>query len=208
MAHLLHLDSSITGDRSVSRKLTARAAKNWLAAHPDGTATYRDLAADPIPHLGSKAWTARITPSGERTPEQAAAAKVGESLVAEVLAADVVVLGLPLYNYGAPSSVKAWVDWLIAGAGEDPTVLGGRELVVLASRGGGYGEGAPRHGWDHAEGWLPHGLSLTGLAPRFVTAEFTLAGVNPALAEFQGAAAESLAAAEKEIDGLWASVGV
>ena len=208
MAHLLHLDSSINGDRSVSRKLTARAAASWRAAHPDGTITYRDLGADPVPHLDATAWTARLTPAADRTPELAEAVQVGEELVAEVLAADVVLLGLPLYNYGAPSSVKAWVDRLIAGAGDDPTRLGGRELVVLASRGGGYQEGAPRHGWDHAEGWLPHGLSLTGLEPRFITAEFTLAEVNPALAEFRGAAAESLAAAEAEIDGLWASVGV
>ncbi|WP_027927990.1 FMN-dependent NADH-azoreductase [Amycolatopsis benzoatilytica] len=208
MAHLLQLDSSISGDRSVSRALTARAAAAWRAANPGGTVGYRDLGADPVPHLDATAWTARLTPEANRTPELAAAARIGEELVKEVLAADVVLLGLPLYNYGAPSSVKAWVDRIIAGAGDDPKVLGGRELVVLASRGGGYQEGAPRHGWDHAEGWLPHGLSLTGLAPRFITAEFTLADVNPALAEFRGRAAESLAAAEAAIDRLWAPVGV
>jgi FMN-dependent NADH-azoreductase len=74
---------------------------------------------------------------------------------------------------------------------------------VLASRGGGYNEGTPREGWDHAEPWLPHGLAPTGLEPRFITAELTLAEVNPAMAELIPLAAKSLAAAEQAIDGLW-----
>jgi FMN-dependent NADH-azoreductase len=74
------------------------------------------------------------------------------------------------------------------------------------ARGGGYGEGTPREGWDHAQPWLPHGLTLTGLEPRFITAELTLAGVNPAMAGLEPLAAESLAAAQREIDELWAPV--
>jgi FMN-dependent NADH-azoreductase len=118
------------------------------------------------------------------------------------------VLGLPLYNYGAPSSVKAWVDHLIApGPSFDPVtgtgLLGDRDFVVLATRGGGYGAGAPREGWDHAEPWLPHGVSLTGLEPRFIAAELTLAAVRPAMADLIPLAEASLAEAEKAIDGLW-----
>ena len=75
---------------------------------------------------------------------------------------------------------------------------------MLASRGGGYAPGTPREGWDHAEQWLPHGLALTGLQPRFITAELTLANVNPQMAELKPLAAESLAAAEREIDAQWA----
>jgi len=119
-----------------------------------------------------------------------------------------VLLGLPLYNFGAPSSVKTWVDHLIApGLSVDHEtrtgLLGGRDFVVLASRGGGYGEGTPRAGWDHAEQWLPHGVSLTGLEPRFITAELTLAHVNPAMADLIPLADESFAAAERAIDELW-----
>jgi FMN-dependent NADH-azoreductase len=77
---------------------------------------------------------------------------------------------------------------------------------VLASRGGGYGDGAPREGWDHAELWLPHGLSATGLEPRFITAELTLAHMNPAMAELIPLADESLAVAERAVDSLWAPV--
>ena len=126
--------------------------------------------------------------------------------------ADTILLGLPVYNYGAPSTVKAWVDHLVApGLSLDPEtnagLLGDRELIVLAARGGGYGPGTPREGWDHAEAWLPHGLTYTGLEPKvFITAELTLAGSIEAMADLRGLAAESLAAAEREIDALWAPV--
>ena len=211
MPHLLHLDSSIQGEGSVTRKLTARAAAAWRKAHPDGTVTYRDLAAEPLPHFGAASAAARMVPPAEQTEEQAAAYAVAEEAANDVKRADTVLLGLPLYNFGPPSTVKAWVDHLIVpgltvdmenGVG----LLGGRELLVLAARGGGYGEGTPRAGWDHASPWLPHGLSLTGLEPRFIVAELTLAKVNPAMAELIPLAEQSLAAAEREIDGLWAPV--
>lgn len=208
--HLLHIDSSIQGERSVSRALTAQAAARWRDAHPDGTVAYRDLAADPLPHLDEHAAQARFVPVEQHTPQQAAAYALSERLADEVKAADVVLLGLPIYNYGAPSTVKAWVDHLVyPGLSADPAggegLLGHAELIVLAARGGGYTPGAPREGWDHAGQWLPHGLSLTGLQPRFVAAELTLADVNPAMAELRGLAAESLAAARAEIDRLWAA---
>jgi FMN-dependent NADH-azoreductase len=79
---------------------------------------------------------------------------------------------------------------------------------VLASRGGGYAPGTPREGWDHAEQWLPHGLHMTGLVPRFITVELTLAETTPAMAALRPLAAESLAAAERSVDELWPSVGV
>jgi FMN-dependent NADH-azoreductase len=211
VAHLLHIDSSIRGDASVSRKLSARAAAAWRAAHPGGTVTYRDLGRDPLPHLDAAGGLAAMLPPGQHTTAQAESWALTELLVSEIKEADTVLLGLPLYNFGAPSSVKAWVDRLIApGLSVDPEtragLLGGREFIVLASRGGGYNEGTPREGWDHAEAWLPHGLSATGLAPRFITAQLTLAEVTPAMAELIPLAKESLAAAERQIDDLWSPV--
>jgi FMN-dependent NADH-azoreductase len=209
--HLLHIDSSIQGERSVSRSLTARAAAAWRAAHPQGTVTYRDLAAEPLPHLDAESGLARVVPPEEHTPTQAASWELSQQLVAEILASDTILLGLPLYNFGPPSTVKSWVDHLIghglsvdAATGEG--LLGGRELLVLAARGGGYAPGNPRAGWDHAEPWLPHGLNATGLVPRQITAELTLAGINPAMAGLEPLAAESLAAAHREIDTLWTPV--
>ena len=211
MSHLLHIDSSIQGDLSVSRSLTARAAEGWRDAHPDGQVTYRDLGAEPVPHLDSRTGRARMVAPEEHTPDQAASWELTKTLVGEILEADTVLLGLPLYNFGPPSSIKAWVDHLVApGLSVDAAtmtgLLGGRDLIVLAARGGGYAPGTPREGWDHAEPWLPHALSLTGLEPRFIAAELTLAEVNPKMAELKPLAAESLASALREIDALWAPV--
>lgn len=192
MAHLLHIDSSVRGDQSVSRRLTAHAAERWRAAHPDGVVTYRDLATDPIPHF---------------TPETGAARSA--DLIAEVQRADTILLGLPLYNFGPPSTVKAWVDHIVAhglsiDAETGEGLLGGTDFIALSSRGGGYGPGTPREGWDHAQAWLPHSVSLTGLAPRIITAELTMADVNPAMADLRPLAAESLSGALRAIDELWA----
>jgi FMN-dependent NADH-azoreductase len=213
MAHLLHIDSSIQGDRSISRRLTARAAERWRAAHPGGTVTYRDLGAEPIPHFDHDSGLAGMVPPEQHTPTQVATWALTQELVAEVRAADTVLLGLPVYNFGAPSSVKAWVDHLIAqGLSIDPAtgegLLGGREFIVLQARGGGYAPGTPREGWDHAQAWLPHGVALTGLEPRFITAELTLADVHPQMAELRPLAEQSLAAAEAAVDRLWAAEAV
>jgi FMN-dependent NADH-azoreductase len=211
MAHLLHIDSSIKGDQSVSRKLSARAAGAWRAAHPGGTVTYRDLGAHPLPHLDTAGGLARMVPPEQHTPEQAASWRLSQEVIEEVRQADTVLLGLPLYNYGAPSSVKSWVDYLIGPGAVDENgkgLLGGREFIVLASRGGGYAPGTPRDGWDHAEQWLPHGLSMTGLEPRFITAELTLAASTPAMAELIPLAEKSLAQAEETIDRLWTPTSV
>lgn len=208
MAHLLHIDSSVRTNDSVSRALTARAARVWRAAHPGATFTYRDLGAEPIPHLDTKGGLARLIPPDQHTPAQAESWKLSQELVAEITEADAILLGLPLYNFGAPSSVKAWVDHIVAdGLSVNPEtqegLLGGRDLVVIAARGGGYAPGTPRDGWDHAELWLPHGLALTGLEPRFITAELTLAEVNPAMSALIPLARESRANAERAIDALW-----
>lgn len=191
MAHLLHIDTSIQGEQSVSRTLTARASERWREAHPGGTVTYRDLAADPLPHLDPRTSSA-----------------LSAELIGEIKAADAVLLGLPLYNFGPPSTVKAWVDHVIVdGLSVDfatgQAMLGDTELVVIETRGGGYGPGTPREGWDHAQRWFEHAVSVTGLQPRFIVVEFTLAETKPALAELKPLAAQSLANGHATIDGLW-----
>jgi FMN-dependent NADH-azoreductase len=135
------------------------------------------------------------------------------TLIDEIAAADAIVLGLPLYNFGPPSTVKAWVDHIVAAglsidAATGAGLLGGTDFVAVETRGGGYGPGTPREGWDHAQTWLTHGVSLTGLQPRFVVVELTMADVNPAMAELKPLAAQSLAEGEAQIDALWASAGL
>jgi len=136
MAHLLHIDSSIQGDRSVTRKLTARAADVWRETHPGGTVTYRDLGSNPLPHFDADTGLARLVPRELHTPAQAGSWALTEELVNEIREADTILLGLPLYNFGPPSSVKTWVDHLIApGLSLDSEtkapLLGGREFVEM-----------------------------------------------------------------------------
>src|SRR3982075_4589890 len=138
--HLLHIDSSIQADRSVSRRLTARAAGVWLAAPP-------------LPHLDSAGGLARMVAPAEHTPAQAASWALTTQLVDEVKRADTILLGLPVYNFGAPSTVKAWVDHLVAlGLSLHPAthegLLGGRDFIVLAARGGRYAPRTPRESCD------------------------------------------------------------
>jgi FMN-dependent NADH-azoreductase len=147
-------------------------------------------------------------PADLRTPAQETSFGLSVALIDEITNADTVLLGLPLYNFGAPSTVHAWVDHIVAfGLSIDAETsegrLGDTDFIVLASRGGGSGQGTPREGWDHAEAWLPHAVSLTGLRPRFITAELTMADVNPAMADLRPLAAESLARAHAAIDQLW-----
>lgn len=204
MSHLLHLDSSLRTEESRSRRLSAHFARQWLAAHPGGTVTYRDLAADPIPHLDEAAYTSVFVPPAARTPIQAAARKFGDVFIDEVLAADTVVAGLPLYNYGPPSTFLAWFDRIIS---PDRTMgrLGDKRFVFVMASGGGYAPGTPRHGWDHREPWIRHALEPLGVTdPAFVTAELTLARVSPAMIPLDLGAAEdqSLAGALAAIDAL------
>ena len=208
MSHLLHIDSSVRGDDSVSRRLTARAADRWRAAHPGGTVTYRDLATNPIPHLGVATGVALSVPAEKRTPAHQAALALSVELIEEIKQAETVLLGAPLYNGGPPSTVKSWVDHLIVkGLAVDAEtgtgLVGDTDFIVLASRGGGYGPGTPREGWDHAQTWLAHALSVTGLQPRFITAELTTADANPKMAHLKPLAAESLNKALAAIDQLW-----
>ncbi len=189
MSHLLHLDSSLRTEGSRSRKLSSHFAERWRANNADGTVTYRDLAADPVPHLDDVAFFARFTPESDRSPEQTAAVAIATPLIDEVLAADTVLIGLPLYNFGPPSTFKAWFDRIVS----ERTMgkIGDKRFVVVCARGGGYGPGTPREGWDHREPWLRHALSTLGVEDAiFINTELTLARESPAMIPLDLGAAE------------------
>ena len=204
MSHLLHLDSSLRTEGSRSRQLSARYAERWRARNPGGTVTYRDLAADPVPHLDQLAFLSGFIAPSDRTPEQAAARVLSDQLIDEVLAADTILIALPLYNFGPPSTFKAWFDRIVS---HERTVgqLGDKEFVVVTARGGGYQPGSPRHGWDHREPWLRHALTTLGVTEAtFIDTELTLARESPAMIPLDLGAAEdqSLADALAAIDAL------
>lgn len=157
MPHLLHLDSSADPERSRSRAITATFAAAWREHGPDCTITYRDLARDPLPHLpdASLHWPPRLRPEGSTPPP--AAESLQQELLAELTAADVLLIGAPLYNYSLPSSLKAWVDYIHVPAvtapfGGDPSTqpMKGRPAVLVSTRGGTYDQGTPTEFDDHA----------------------------------------------------------
>jgi len=212
MNNILHLDTSIRTEGSRSRRLSAHFAAVWRAANPNGTVTYRDLAAHPLPHLDDVAFTANLVAESDRTAAQRDARVLTETLVREVLTADTIVVGMPLYNFGVPSTLKAWVDRIVVPGltiGETGGLLGGRRVVFTSARGGGYAPGSPREGWDHREPWLRHALSVLGLDDLvFIDAELTLARESPAMIplDLGGAEDQSLADAFAAIDALFAPV--
>ena len=209
MPHLLHLDASIRTSGSVSRELSGAFAQHWRAAHPDAGYTYRDLAAHPVPHLDEASYVAATTPAEEHTPAQRAGWAVSTTLIDEVAAADTVLLGVPMYNFSIPSTLKAWLDRIITpGTSYDAATgtgrLAGKRVVVAASRGGSYQPGTPRESFEFQERYLTKVLSSVGLHEdlTWVTAELTLANVVPALAQFKDVAAESLENAHAAVRGL------
>jgi len=159
---LLHLDSSILGENSASRAISAAIVSSLTAADPSIEVTYRDLAADALPHL---------TLDVLGNPD-------GNAELAEFLAADIIIIGAGMYNFTIPTQLKAWIDRvLIAGktfhyTAEGPQGLAGDKKVFVAlARGGYYGEG-PAAVMEHAETYLRAAFGFIGIAnPTFVLAE-------------------------------------
>lgn len=191
--HLFHLDASIRHEGSVSRELAATFRRAWQQVHPNGTVTYRDLAADPLPPVTDVGFRATLVDPSERSPEQQAALALTQQLAGELAAADAFLIATPLYNWNVPSSLKAWVDHVMFERSLRER-LAGRPAVIVMAKGGAYGPGTPREGWDYAEPWLRRVFGeVLGLDLEVVSAELTLAGVNPALSHLQDLAKASLA---------------
>lgn len=187
MATLLHLDSSLNGDTSHSRQVTAAFRDAWQREHPDGTVVYRDLAADPVPHLTAPAFYAGFSDPSARTPEERDAFALREELLAEAERADALLIGAPMYNFAIASSLKSWLDHVIAGGrtmGTDEPTLAGKPVTVVTSRGGSYAPGTPNEGMDHLQPYLEMVLGkILGLRTDFILPELTLAPTTPAMAE-------------------------
>jgi FMN-dependent NADH-azoreductase len=193
---LLRIDASIRIDGSVSRELADTAELAWAAEHPGAAVVRRDLGTTPLP-AGSwpAAISAALAPDAPRTPEQLAAGALVSALGDELLAADAVLVSTPLYNFGVSQHLKAWLDLMLADPRVGPPAqqpLSGTPLILAMARGGGYGPGTPREGWDHATPWL-HRIfgDVLGMDVHLAAAELTLADVTPEMEELRGLAAES-----------------
>ena len=189
---LFRLDASILPGTSASAELAGVIETEWTAGRPGASVVRRDLGSNPLP---ADAWalatTASFTPEEQRTPAQLEALALATTLAAELEDAEAVLLAVPLYNYGISQHFKAWVDLIIAGAGAATPILKGKPTVLATVRGGGYGPGTPREGWDHSTPYLRRVLAdMWGADLTIIERELTLVGVNPALDDFKDLAAQ------------------
>jgi len=175
MSTLLQLNASIFSTDGQSTRLAEQLVADWRAAHPGGTVIVRDLARDPVPHLSAERFQAFLAKPAERTAAQQAIADDSDALIDELRRADVVVLGLPMYNFGVPSALKAYFDH-IARAGvtfrytEQGSVgmLTGKKAYVIATRGGRYAGTAA----DTQSAFVRQFLAFLGIADvEFIYAE-------------------------------------
>ena len=166
---LLHIDSSILGEASASRQLSAVIVKALTGAMPGVEVVRRDLDADPIPHLDSRLLAA-VRPDIAANATADVAAEKGAAVVDEFLGADIVVIGAPMYNFTIASQLKAWLDRIIiagktfgyteAGA---KGLAGGKKVIIVSSRGGLYAPGMPQAANDFQETYLRAILGFIGI---------------------------------------------
>ena len=197
---LLHIDSSVLGNNSVSRQLTRQIVTEWLVAHPGTSVDYLDLATSAPSHLSVDSLGFRLGPQGESlTDVQRQENTLSEALVTQFLAADVIVVGAPLYNFSIPSQLKAWID-RVAQAGRtfaytEKGAVGlaaGKTVIVASSRGGVYSTSDAGRALEHQESYLQTVFGFFGITDvRVVRAEGVAMGDAKKL--------EALAAAGRNI---------
>jgi len=205
---LLRIDSSARRN-SISRQLTTEFVETWKNENPDGEVIERDLARTNLPHITDEWMLAAYSDQTNLTPAQRQTLALSDELIDELVAADVIVIGAPMYNLTVSAPLKAWIDQIVRagrtvlwGANGAQGVLKGKKVVVLTSRGGAFRPGTPTAQYDHQEPYLRHILAFIGLADvTFIHAENQKPGdlAEPArtaaLAEVQRAASEFAAAA-------------
>jgi FMN-dependent NADH-azoreductase len=174
---LLHIDSSVLGPHSVSRQLSAAVVERLRRQNPALHIVYRDLSATPLSHLSGSHLAAAQGASASDEVQQDLAA--GQAVLEEFLAADIVVLGAPMYNFTIPSQLKAWIDRIVVGGktfkygAQGPEGLAGdKRMIVAISRGGFYGAGTPSAVGEHLETYLRWVFGFIGIKdPEFISAD-------------------------------------
>ncbi|MBD1915971.1 MULTISPECIES: FMN-dependent NADH-azoreductase [Cyanophyceae] len=175
MTHLLHIDSSPRGERSHSRRMTREFVEAWQQTHPSDTVTYRDIGRQPVPHVDEPWIVAAYTPPEQRTPEMWEALSVSVRLIDELIAADIVVVGCPMYNFSIPSTFKAYIDQIVRTGhtfaidpedAEDPykPLLHGKKMFVITARGAsGFGPGERYGHMNHQDPYLRVAFGFIGI---------------------------------------------
>ncbi|MGD0155381.1 MAG: NAD(P)H-dependent oxidoreductase [Terracidiphilus sp.] len=196
MPMLLHIDSSPRAS-SVSSQLSAAFVERWRQQNPSGTVVHRNTSLENVPYLDGAMVDAMFTPAAALTLQQKLALAFSDSLVDELLAADVIVFGVPMWNLSIPASLKAWIDLVVregrtfafTDQGVAPLLPPGKKVYIFTARGGAYPPGSPIHALDFQEPYLRSILRLIGLTDiEFIHAEHqsedpTSAAAGLALAE-------------------------
>jgi FMN-dependent NADH-azoreductase len=187
MTTILHINSSIRGTDSVSRQLSSEFVSKWKATNPGDIVIERDLAQDPVPHLTEQMMGAFFTTADRRSPEQARTVKLADALVEELLGADVIVLGAPMYNFSISSALKAWIDHVTrAGVTFNYTdtgpvgLLKDKKVYVFTASGGIYSDG-PAQSMNFQEPYLRLILGFIGLTDITVVRSEGLAMGEPSV---------------------------
>lgn len=197
MTTIFRMDSSIRKEGSVTRAIADTLVSGLVSALGDGDVIHRDLGLSPLPPTiwGAGAF-ARYTPPDQLTDQQRQAQAIATELADELLRADAYVFAAPLYNFGVSQHIKTWIDIILTEprfAPGAPKLLEGRPAYLIVARGGGYGEGTPRHGWDHGIGWLKRILTdVFALDLQVIESELTLADVTPGMESLRELAAQNL----------------
>jgi FMN-dependent NADH-azoreductase len=184
---LLHIEVSPWAENSLSRTVSAQYVASWNAANPDGTVITRDLDKTPVPHLDVESLSAGFMAEADRSEPMAAKWGARMYLVEEISGADEILISTPLWNYGIPSVLKAYIDSIvIPGVFDEGTAtLTGKKVTFVIAQGGSYADGSPKAGWDYASGFLRQFAGAMGATNVEVIAiEFGLAGVVPELESF------------------------
>ena len=204
MANVLYINSSVRTSGSLSRQLSSEFVSKWKAAHPADNIVERDLATSPVPHLTEEMMGAFFTPAEQRSAEQSQTVKLSDTLVDEVEAADIIVIGAPMYNFSVPSTLKAYIDHIARagrtfkyGANGAEGLLKNKKVVVFTASGGVYSEG-PASGFDFLATYLRAVLGFLGITDiSFIRAEGVAMG--------EQAVADTLAKSRKSIDEIVAA---
>lgn len=186
MKTLLQIDSSPRAERSHSRQLTRRFVEAWHQVHPNGRVTHRDLGATPVPLVTEDWIAAAFSDPSQRTPEQRAVIAISDKLVDELIAADELVIGAPMYNFGVTASLKAWIDQVVrvGRTVEYPSYTGllrNKKVTIITTRGGaGLSPGEPMAQHDALVPYLKQILGFIGLTNVSVIYAGNLAGPDEA----------------------------
>ena len=195
MPTLLNIQSSPRGRDSISRTLSHEFVTAWQTTHVDGKVVLRDLAENNLPYVGAPWITGIFIPADKHTPEMRQALAVSDELIAELLSADEILIGTPMYNFTVPANLKAWIDLIVrprvthSGPPERKGLVTGKTCKIIIASGGTYDSGLPAAGSEYESGYLKRILAFIGVTE----VEVILAGGTAAVA-FGSATVEEIAA--------------